>query len=84
MVQAWFRCGSDAVGNVECKNNVVHESFKDGSIMLQVWFMRGSGAAQVRLSAGRNTNCNHLVFHVSFNGGSTMVHVWFRRGSGVV
>ena len=52
VVQAWFRCGSDAVGNVECKSNVVHEFFKDGSIMLQVWFMRGSGVVQAWFRCG--------------------------------
>ena len=52
--------------------------------MVQAWFRRGSGAAQVRFAVGRNTSSKHRAFHVSFNGGWTMVQVWFRRGAGVV
>ena len=49
VVHAWFRCGPGAFGcgsEHQQQPSCFHVSFNGGSTMVQVWFRRGSGAAQ--------------------------------------
>ena len=84
MVQAWFRCGSDVDRNVKCNNNAFRALLKCWSIMVQVWFMHGSGVVQARSMCVWAWVGTPTAAIASSTCRSMVARQWFRRGSGVV